>query len=58
MKRSEGRLRLLQKYCDELCTAPEIAQSDLAVEFFWPSAEQGDRAVEAPDGSPISATTR
>lgn len=51
VKRSEGRLRMLQRYCDDLCAVPELAQSDIALEFFWPSRNRMNESVEAPDGS-------
>ena len=56
IKRSDGRLRMLQRYCDDLCLLPEPAQSDLVVEFFWPSGEHGNSSVEAPDGSKACMT--
>ena len=52
----EARIRLLQTYCDQLCAAPEIAQSDLVISFFWPSGSRGDGVVNAPDGSTASMT--
>ena len=52
----EARIRLLQTYCDQLCAAPEIAQSDVAISFFWPSSSRGDGFISAPDGSTASMT--
>ena len=52
-RHTEGRMRLLQKYCDDVCALSEVASSQLMVAFFWPSSERGDGegAVVAPDGS-------
>ena len=48
-KQIESRKRLLQRYCAELCEAPELAQSELVTGFFWPN--DGNGSVVAPDGS-------
>ena len=48
-KHTEGRIRLLQKYVDELCAVPEASESAELAAFFWPEA--GDGSVVAPDGS-------
>ena len=37
----EQRCRLLQRYCAELCAAPELAHSELVTSFFWPSDGSG-----------------
>ena len=41
-RRSDGRIKMLQRYCDDLCLLAEPAQSDTVVEFFWPSGEHGN----------------
>ena len=52
----EARMRLLQKFCDDMCARHELGGSKLMVSFFWPSAERGDGdgSVVAPDGSRAS----
>ena len=35
-KHTEGRIRLLQKYVDELCAVPEASESAGLAAFFWP----------------------
>ena len=52
----EARMRLLQKFCDDMCARHELGGSKLMVSFFWPSAERGDGdgSVVAPDGSKAS----
>ena len=52
MRRFHGVL--IQRYCTELCTAPDLAQSELVTSFFWPS--DGAGSVVAPDGSVGSMT--
>ena len=46
-----GRMRLLQRYCEDVCAQADIASSSVMVAFFWPSEERGDGPVVAPDGS-------
>jgi len=52
----EARLRLLQAYCEDLVTTPELAATDATITFFWPSSERGDGALVAPDGSRAAIT--
>ena len=52
----EGRVALLQLYCHQLCANADLARSDVAIAFFWPSSERGDGLVIAPDGSTASIT--
>lgn len=47
-------MRLLQRYCSELCASPDLAQSELVTAFFWPN--DGSGSVVAPDGSTASMT--
>ena len=53
-RRTEQRMVLLQRYCAELCAAPDLAQNELVTAFFWPSGEDGAGSVVAPDGSRAS----
>ena len=55
-RHTEGRMRMLQRYCDDVCALEDVASSTIMVSFFWPSAERGDGegAVVAPDGSRAS----
>ena len=55
-RHTEGRMRLLQRFCDDMCALHEVAGSQVMVAFFWPSGERGDGdgAVVAPDGSRAS----
>jgi hypothetical protein len=48
----EQRLRMLQRYCTELCASPQLAQEELVTSFFWPN--DGSGSVVAPDGSVAS----
>ena len=52
----EVRLRLLQRYCEDLVTLPELAQAEATLAFFWPSSALGDGALVAPDGSKAAMT--
>ena len=53
-KMVEQRLRLIQRYCTELCASQELAQHELVTSFFWPN--DGTGSVVAPDGSSASMT--
>ena len=44
-------MRLLQRYCDDVCALRDMASSAVMVAFFWPSEGRGDGVVVAPDGS-------
>ena len=50
-RHTESRMRLLQRYCEDVCAQADIASSSVMVAFFWPSEERGDGPVVAPDGS-------
>ena len=50
-RHTESRMRLLQRYCEDVCALGDVASSAVMVAFFWPSEERGDGAVVAPDGS-------
>ena len=50
-RHTESRMRLLQRYCEDVCSLGDMASSSVMVAFFWPSEERGDGPVVAPDGS-------
>ena len=50
-RHTESRMRLLQRYCEDVCGPGDMASSSVMVAFFWPSEERGDGPVVAPDGS-------
>jgi hypothetical protein len=50
-RHTESRMRLLQRYCEDVCALGDVASSAVMVAFFWPSEERGDGPVVAPDGS-------
>ena len=48
----EARMLLIARYCEELCAASSLAQSEIVTGFFWPC--DGAGSVVAPDGSMAS----
>ena len=56
LRNSERRRRLLQSFCDDVCSTPELAHCEQVITFLWPSHERGDGNLVAPDGSEATIT--